>query len=610
MSRRLLAAVLLSALAAPASAQSRGRNRADLAAPPEPAAAPLHPPRVATEPVTFVWPPEGFAMSGDAEFVLGNVASATVPFRINGTSVPVHKGGGFIAYLPLTSTGVFAFRAELDLPTGSTVAERRILVSAPEPLPADGLAIDESSLWPRADAELRAGDWLTLRMRGTPGKKARARVGDGPWRDLPEGPAGVYDLAWPAAPGEETGLEPVEYELKDGWSKAKARSAGRVSVAASNAWVASVKPNANGYINVKTNPGNGFLSYPPPGVRLPVTGRDGSWLRLQLHAGLSGWVDARDVELSSGAAPPRIVSDTIGVVALSSSSIVRVSLSARAAFAGTVDDDLGGMTLRLFNVSGHTNWVIYDSKDDFVDEVRWTQEATDVMALRVRLKPGRRLWGWHAAYDGAGASLRLELRRPPRVDPSRPLAGVRVMLDPGHMPSATGATGPLGTKEMDANYAIALAVEQRLRRNGAVPLVTRDGPDHELGLLERPRMAQERDADLFVSLHNNALPDGSNPFAKPRGFTIFYYHPQSLELARNVHRGFRVRVPLPDEGLQWGNLAVARLTAMPAILVENAYMIFPEQEALLNDPRFRAKLADAVVDGLRETLRETGRRGR
>lgn len=604
---RLLAALLLSALAASASAQTRGRNRADLAEPPEPAAAPLHPPRVATEPVTFVWPPEGLAMSGDAEFVFGSVASATVPFRINGTTVPVHRDGGFIAYLPVAA-GTFTFRAELDLPTGSTTAQRTILVTAPVPLPADGLALDESSLWPRADVELRPGDWLTPRMRGTPGKKARVRVGGGPWRELRESSPGVYDLAWPAE-AAETGPDPVEYELKAGWSKEKGRSAGRVSVSQRSTWLASVKPNANGFINVKTSPGNGFLSYPPAGVRLPVTGRDGAWLRVRLHEGLSGWIESREVELSSGSPPPRAVSDTIGVVALSSSSIVRVSLSARVAFAGTVDDDLGGMTLRLFNVSGHTNWVIYDSKDEFVDEVRWTQEATDVMAVRVRLKPGRRLWGWQAAYDGPGASLRLELRRPPRsADASRPLAGVRVMLDPGHMPSATGATGPLGTKEMDANYAIAQAIEQRLRRDGALPILTRDGPDHEVGLAERPRLAVERDADLFVSLHNNALPDGTNPFAKPRGFTIFYYHPQSLELARNVHRGFRVRVPLPDEGLQWGNLAVARLTAMPAILVENAYMIFPEQEALLNDPRFRAKLADAVVDGLRETLREAGRR--
>lgn len=607
MLRRSAVALCLLLLAGAASAQARGRMRGERSEPPpEPAAVPLYPPRVATEPVTFVWPPEGFVMSGDAEFVLGNVAVATVPFRINGTTVPVHKDGGFIAFLPI-SAGTFTFRAELDLPGGSTVAERRILVLAPVPLPPDRLALDESSLWPRQDVELRAGDWLTLRLRGTPGKNARARV-FGEWRSLRESSPGVYDLAWPVAAGEERTPEPVEYELKEGWSKEKGRSQGRVSVSARQTWLASVKPNANGFISVKTNPGNGFLAYPPPGVRLPVTGRDGAFLRVQLHQGLSGWVEARDVELSSGAAPPRAVSDTIGVVALSSSSIVRIALSARVAFAGTVDEDLGGMTLRLFGVSGHTNWIIYDSKDEFVEDVRWTQEATDVMAVRVRLRPGRALWGWHAAYDGPGSSLRLELRRAPRVNPSRPLAGVRVMLDPGHMPSATGATGPLGTKEMDANYAIAEAVAERLRRDGALPIVTRNGRDHELGLAERPRMAVERDADLFVSLHNNALPDGTNPFAKPRGFTIFYYHPQSFDLARNVHRGFRVRVPLPDEGLQWGNLAVARLTAMPAILVENAYMILPEQEALLNEPRFRAKLADAVADGLRETMREAGRR--
>jgi N-acetylmuramoyl-L-alanine amidase len=607
MLRRRAAALCLLLLASSAAAQTRGRLRGERSEPPpEPAAVPLHPPRVATEPVTFVWPPEGYALSGEATFVLGSVASSTVPFRINGTTVPVHKDGGFIAFLPI-SAGTFTFRAELDLPTGSTATERRILVQAPVPLPADELALDESSLWPRQDVELRAGDWLALRVRGTPGKTARARV-FGEWRGLRESSPGVYDLAWPVAAGEEHGPEAVEYELKAGWSKEKGRSQGRVSVAARTAWLASIKPNANGFIAVKTNPGNGFLSYPPPGVRLPVTGREGSFLRVQLHQGLSGWVEAKDVELSSGAAPPRAFSDTIGVVALSSSSIVRISLTSRVAFAGTVDDDLGGMTLRLFGVSGHTNWVIYDSKDELVDDVRWSQEATDVMAVRVRLKPGRRLWGWNASYDGPGSSLRLELRRAPRVDPNRPLAGVRVMLDPGHMPSATGATGPLGTKEMDANYAIAEAVAERIRRDGAVVLVTRGGPDHELGLAERPRMAVERGADLFVSLHNNALPDGTNPFAKPRGFTIFYYHPQSLELARNVHRGFRVRVPLPDEGLQWGNLAVARLTAMPAILVENAYMILPEQEALLNDPRFRAKLADAVADGLRETMREAGRK--
>jgi N-acetylmuramoyl-L-alanine amidase len=225
--------------------------------------------------------------------------------------------------------------------------------------------------------------------------------------------------------------------------------------------------------------------------------------------------------------------------------------------------------------------------------------------VTVRLKRGRKLWGWNARYDGA-SSLRLDLRRPPRVNPKRPLEGLKVMLDPGHMPSAPGATGPLGTREMDANYAIAQAAAELLRRDGALPLLTRGATTDEVSLVDRPKQAVDRGADLFVSLHNNALPDGTFPFGKSRGFTVFYYHPHSLALGRAVHAAYAARVPLPDEGLQWDNLLVARLSAVPAILVENAYMIYPEQEALLNDPAFREKLAGALVAGLRAFAVEEG----
>jgi N-acetylmuramoyl-L-alanine amidase len=220
--------------------------------------------------------------------------------------------------------------------------------------------------------------------------------------------------------------------------------------------------------------------------------------------------------------------------------------------------------------------------------------------VTILLKPGETLWGWWPSYDGG--SLRLELRRTPPISAYRPLAGIKVMLDPGHMPSATGATGPLGTREMDANYAIALAAKARLERAGADVMMTRADPLHEVSLVDRPRLAVERGADLFVSLHNNALPDGENPFGKPRGFSVFYYHPQSLELGRAVHQAYRGRIKLADEGLRWGNLLVARQSAMPAILVENAHMILPDQEALLNEPAFRDELARALVEGLEKFL--------
>lgn len=600
-----LCAALLSA--APAWAAPRKPRAVRPAAAPPPPAPPLHPPRVSSEPISFVWPPEGMVLSADNEFVFGSVSDSTSAFVINGQTVPVHKDGGFLAWLPI-SAGTFTFRAELAASSGSAAAERHIFVPPPPaPLPDKPLAVDPGSLWPKADLELRAGDRWVARMKATRGQSARVRAGDGPWRPMREvNPRlGIYEAAMTVAPGEEFGPAALEYELGGGWSGVRVKGTARVSASAKAPPVAAVKAGPAGFANVKTGPAEGFLVFPPPGTRMNATGRDGESVRVELGPSLSGWIDARDVDLSTSAAPPRAETGNVGVTETPAGAAVRIGLSDRVAFDVREADDLNSLTVRVFNAVGHTNIVTYDGGSDFVEMVRWRQEATGVVDFTVRLKPGRRLWGWNARYDN-GSGLRLDLRRPPKVDRRRPLAGLRVMLDPGHMPSAPGAIGPLGTKEMDANYAVAQEAAKLLERAGAAVLLTRGATTDEVSLVDRPRQAVERGADVFVSLHNNALPDGSNPFAKPRGFTVFYYHPHSLALGRAVHAAYAAAAPVPDEGLQWDNLLVARLSAVPAILVENAYMILPEQEALLNEPAFRAKLAAALVRGLTDFALEAG----
>lgn len=607
-----LAAALCAALTAPAAAAPKKARRAPRraqAAPPPAPAVPLHPPRVSTEPITFVWPPEGLVLSAENEFVFGSVADPSARFAINGTTVTPHKDGGFIAWLPI-SAGTFTFHATLALSSGTAAADRAIFVPpAPAPLPDGKLAIDPASLAPKGDLELRAGDWWVARMKATRGQPARLRVGDGPWRPMREvNPRlGLYEAVLRVEPGSALGPATVEYQVGSGWSAARAKGTARVTAPAAFPLVATVKANSAGFANVKTEPGLGFLIFPPPGTRMPVSGRDGDSVRVDLGPELAGWIDAKDVDLSTSAAPPRAETGNVGVTETEAGASVRIGLSERVPFEVVEGDALDELVVRVFSAAGHTNLATYEGGSDFVDFVRWRQEATGVAAFTVRLKPGRKLWGWNARYDN-GASLRLDLRRPPRVDPRRPLAGLKVLLDPGHMPSAPGATGPLGTKEMDANYAIAEAAAERLRREGAIPLLTRGTTTDEVSLVDRPKQAVDRGADVFVSLHNNALPDGSNPFAKPRGFTIFYYHTHSLALARAMHAAYAKRAPSPDEGMQWDNLLVARLSAVPAILIENAFIILPEQEARLNDPAFRAALADAVVDGLRDFARAAGER--
>ena len=586
--KRALAAALFAALSLPVAAVP-----------------PLYPTR-STEPIVFVWPPENMPLAAEGEFILGSVTPATAPFTINGATVPVRPEGGFIAWLPI-APGTFTFRAELTLSSGTAKAERHILVPVPA-APAPGkLAIDATSLFPKSDLELRGGDLLTVRMKGTPGKAARFRVGRDDWQPMRAVNAalGAYEGTRLIAPGADFEASPVEYELGRGWSSVNVKGTARVSASAKPFAVATVKTSTAGYASVKTGPSNGFLMFPLPGTRLPVTGRDGSALRVRLSEALSGWVDAKEVDVSSAAAAPHAVTGTIGVVKTDLGAAVKIGLSEKAAFDVEPSAGLDALTVRLYNATGHTNWMINDAPE-FVSEVRWRQEATDVVAVTILLKPAETLWGWWPSYDGG--SLRLELRRTPKTSEKAPLSGLKIMLDPGHMPSATGATGPLGTREMDANYAIALAAKSRLERAGAAVLMTRDDALHEVSLVERPKQAVERGADLFVSLHNNALPDGENPFVKPRGFTVFYYHPQSLELGRAVHEAYRGKIKRADEGLRWGNLLVARQSAMPAILVENAYMILPDQEALLNDESFRDELAQALVEGLKTFMRSTRRK--
>src|SRR5436190_20089833 len=85
-------------------------------------------------------------------------------------------------------------------------------------------------------------------------------------------------------------------------------------------------------------------------------------------------------------------------------------------------------------------------------------------------------------------------------------AAPRVVLDPGHGGSNTGAAGVVeGLYEKRLTLALAHAVARRLEAAGVAVTLTRDG-DRYVSLRERVRIANAAGADLFVSLHANASP--------------------------------------------------------------------------------------------------------
>jgi N-acetylmuramoyl-L-alanine amidase len=202
-------------------------------------------------------------------------------------------------------------------------------------------------------------------------------------------------------------------------------------------------------------------------------------------------------------------------------------------------------------------------------------------------------------------ALRIVVRAAPLLAAQgSPLAGLRVALEPGHGGATNlGAVGATAVPEKDVNRWAVAALKAELETAGAQVTVVREADDNPT-LRERARQVVESQAQLFVSVHANAS-DTSSGFLRSAGSSTYYKHASSRDLAAAVQRRLLEQTGLDDFGLVGNfNYAPIRLvTWAPAILVEQAFMSHPGDEAKLLDPAFRAQLARAVRMGLEDFLR-------
>jgi len=127
--------------------------------------------------------------------------------------------------------------------------------------------------------------------------------------------------------------------------------------------------------------------------------------------------------------------------------------------------------------------------------------------------------------------------------------------------------------------------------------------DAPLDLWPRIDLAERGGAEILVSIHNNALPDGVNPFTH-NGTSVYYNQPRSVSLARAIQDALLRRLRLRDLGIGRGDLALVRPTWMPSVLTEGLFIMMPDQEAALRSPQGRRLYAEAIRDGLRRFLRD------
>lgn len=331
------------------------------------------------------------------------------------------------------------------------------------------------------------------------------------------------------------------------------------------------------------------------GTELELTGERNGHYRVRLTGDLAAWSPAGKVVLRpAGTPPPRSDVAAVRMDPQPGHIDVRVPLTRRLPYA--VEEGDRSLSLLVYGATSRASFMQHGRVDPYIERGEWSQPRDDLFRLDMHL--AGRPWGYETRWDGGDLVLRI--RRPPAIDPGDPLRGLTVVVDPGHGGADRFTMGPTGLTEADANLAIARPLAELLERRGARVLMTRM-TDTTVSLVQRTDLAENEDADLFISVHNNAFPDGVNPWEN-NGTSVYYTHPRAAELAWAVHRELLGELGLRDIGVGRADLHVTRMTWAPSILTETMFMMIPEQEAALRDPDVQRRIAVAHLRGIMRWL--------
>lgn len=193
---------------------------------------------------------------------------------------------------------------------------------------------------------------------------------------------------------------------------------------------------------------------------------------------------------------------------------------------------------------------------------------------------------------------------------SLPLSGVTVALDAGHGGPDGGAVSKQGIIEKDINLAVSLYLRDYLQQAGAIVVMTRED-DRDLANPEtkgykkrktedlhyRARFIEEKQANLFVSIHMNSIPS-----SRWSGAQTFYgtKSQESVNLANAVQKELVNQLENTNRVAKTSDKTVYLLDSLniPAILVEVGFLSNPNEALQLGNTDYQRKVAASIYEGI------------
>jgi N-acetylmuramoyl-L-alanine amidase len=219
-----------------------------------------------------------------------------------------------------------------------------------------------------------------------------------------------------------------------------------------------------------------------------------------------------------------------------------------------------------------------------------------------------------------------------------------IVIDPGHGGMDPGAVGPGGLEEKKIVLEIALALRDQIEKKpGLSVYLTRDR-DKFIPLVDRTRFANDRKADIFVSLHANSIEGNKKRKEVTRGYKVYFLSQAKneedklvamrenavIELEDKTHKYDNLqdilidmagneflresqdlsimitetfssslkKIPRLHLGVGQANFWVLNGTYMPSVLIEVGFISNPEEESELKDGTVQKSIAAAIFDAI------------
>lgn len=187
-----------------------------------------------------------------------------------------------------------------------------------------------------------------------------------------------------------------------------------------------------------------------------------------------------------------------------------------------------------------------------------------------------------------------------------PLSGQVIVLDPGHGGIDGGAVSKSGLVEKEITLRIVRKLRDYLQQSGAIVLLTREddrdladgteGTRKRQDLRARAELPNQREADLFISVHLNSIPSprwhGAQTFYNPA-------NPESERLAKLIQQELITSLGNTDRQAKKNqDLFLLKAVKAPSALVEAGFLSNPNEADLLGRDDYQSKIAESIYRGI------------